>query len=297
MSSYHKSVLLQETIDGLQIQKSKKYIDATLGGAGHALEIVKGGGIVLGIDQDEDALAFVTNEIQREYKEIEINRDIFLKQGNFNNLGQIAREKGFDPVAGILFDLGVSSHQFDTKERGFSFQGNAPLDMRMDKSLSVTAADLINGLTKGELMQLFERYGDEYLSKKIAQKIVEKRLEGPIQRTLDLATLITGVYPRGMHKIHPATKVFQALRIAVNDEIESLKNALPQSVALLETKGRLAVISFHSLEDRIVKQTFLDFEAQGLGKIITKKPIMPSEKEIEENRRARSSKLRIFEKI
>lgn len=292
MSDYHISVLLQETIDALQVKSGKKYIDATLGSGGHTEEIIKKGGVVLGIDQDQDAIAYTKEKFASSNEST-----VQVVQGNFNNIEEIAKQHGFSTVSGILLDLGVSSHQFDDATRGFSFQGDNPLDMRMDKHLSVTAKDLVNGLTKGELIELFEKYGEEYFAKRIAEKITMQRLESPIETTGELARLIASCYPKGMHKIHPATKVFQALRIAVNDELGSLKQALPQSVALLEKGGRLVIISFHSLEDRIVKELFEKFEEQGQGKVITKKPIVPSEGEIAKNRKSRSSKLRIFEKI
>lgn len=294
MSDYHISVLLQEVVDGLQVQKDEKYIDATMGAAGHSWEILKNEGIVLGIDQDIDAIHEVQNDSRFTIYDL---RKFKIVQGNFAKIEEIAKENGFESVAGILFDLGVSSHQLDSEERGFSFLKEAPLDMRMDKELAVTAKDLVNGLHKGELIQLFTKYGEEPFAKRIAQKIVDTRLMHPIETTTELANLVASVYPRGNHKVHPATKVFQALRIAVNDELGSLESSLPQALTLLKNGGRIVVISFHSLEDRIVKQTFLDWEEKGLGKIITKKPIEPTEKEKEKNRRSRSSKLRIFEKI
>lgn len=287
MSDYHKSVLLQETIDGLNIQKGKKYIDGTLGAGGHSRAIAERGGEVLGIDQDKDAL--------EEAKKNLSGLPVTIAYGNFAHLLTLARENGFGSVSGILFDIGVSSHQLDSAERGFSFMQDSPLDMRMDASLSVTAADLVNGLNKGELAELFIKYGEEKFANRIAQNIVRQREVTPITTTMELAQVIYRSYPvKG--KIHPATRVFQALRIAVNDELNSLSDALPQALELLESQGRIAVITFHSLEDRIVKNTFKDFAANGLGRIITDKPIEPSLAEQEENRRSRSAKLRIFEK-
>lgn len=287
MSKYHKSVLLQEAIDGLNIEKGKKYIDATLGAGGHTKEIVVRGGVVLGIDQDSDSLQEAKQNLE--------GLPVTIVYGNFVNVLTIARENGFDSISGILFDIGVSSHQFDEGNRGFSFQYDSPLDMRMDKNLAVTAADLINGLTKGELVELFIKYGEEKFAHRIAERIVREREDHPVTTTAELAQLVTRSYPiKG--KIHPATKVFQALRIAVNDELNVLKESLPQAVELLESKGRVVVITFHSLEDRIVKESFRSFEEKGLGKVITDKPIQPTREEIEENRRSRSAKLRIFEK-
>lgn len=284
---YHKSVLLQETIDGLNIEKGKKYIDCTLGAGGHTREIVARGGVVLGIDQDTDAL--------EEAKKNLGGLPVTIVYGNFAHLLTIARENGFEKVSGVLFDVGVSSHQLDSAERGFSFMQDSPLDMRMDRSLQVTAADLVNGLNKGELVELFVKYGEEKFANRIAQNIVRQREKAPIVTTKDLADIIYRSYPvKG--KIHPATRVFQALRIAVNDELHSLEDGLQQAVELLESHGRIAVISFHSLEDRIVKNTFRDFAERGLGNIITDKPIEPTLSEQEENRRSRSAKLRVFEK-
>lgn len=294
MSDYHRSVLLQEVVDGLQIKPGEKYIDATMGAAGHTQAILDRGGIVLALDQDKDAIEYVQQELRSKSQELRDRLKII--QGNFAKIGEIAQENDFTEVSGILFDLGVSSHQLDSAERGFSFLQEAPLDMRMDQKLAITAKDLVNGLNKGELMELFTKYGEEPFAKRIAQKIVEERETAPITTTTKLARLIAKVYPRGNHKVHPATKVFQALRIAVNDELVSLESALPQAMALLKGNGRLCVISFHSLEDRIVKYTFAKWQKEGLGKIITEKPIEPTEEEREENRRSRSSKLRIFQK-
>lgn len=282
--------MLSEAVDALHVEKGKKYIDATLGGGGHAIEIVKRGGIVLGIDVDLDAINYVEEKIKNQ---IANSKNATLVRGNFLQITEIARENGFEEVSGILFDLGVSSYQFDKAERGFSFQREGPLDMRMDQSLSVKAADLINGLTKAELTKLFDKYGEERFAKKIAGAIVKARLEQPIHKTTELSGIIertTGI----REKIHPATRVFQALRIAVNDEIHVLEDALGQSVRLLEDAGRIVVISFHSLEDRVVKRAFLEFEDQGLGSMVTRKPILPSEHELRENPRARSAKLRVF---
>lgn len=289
MSEYHISVLLQEVLDGLQVRPGEKYIDGTLGAAGHALAICQKGGLVLGIDQDEDSIAYV--------KEHAKDTRLTVVKGNFANMADIAQTNGFGNVSGILLDLGISSHHVDEGSRGFSFLQEAPLDMRMDRSLAVTAKDLVNGLHKGELTELFTKYGEERFAKRIAEAIVTARQSKPIETTRELAAIVARCYPRGEHKVHPATKVFQALRIAVNDELHALESVLPQAVNLLEPHGRLAVISFHSLEDRIVKLAFEAFEKKGLGEIITKKPIEPSLEEQEDNRRSRSSKLRIFEKL
>lgn len=294
MSNYHVSVLLQEAVDALQIQKGKKYIDATLGAGGHSREIVERGGIVLGIDQDSEAIQFVEEELR--VKNQELRNNITIAQGNFSTIAQIARENEFEKVSGILFDIGVSSHQLDTNVRGFSFLTDGPLDMRMSSSLGTTAADLVNGLHKGELADLFTKYGEEPFAKKAAEAIVQERLERPIQTTKDLADLIARSIPK-IGKVHPATKVFQALRIAVNDELFALEKGLDEALGLLETNGRLVVITFHSLEDRIVKKAFEAYEEKGLGQIQTKKPIVPSNEEIESNKRSRSAKMRVLERI
>lgn len=293
MSDYHVSVFLKEAVDALNVQSGEKYIDATFGGGGHSFEIAKRGGEVLGIDVDEDAIRNYEKENTKH--EGAVTKRIRVAQGNFANITSIAEENNFKDVDGILFDLGVSSHQFDTADRGFSFQKDNALDMRMDMELSVKASDLVNGLTKKELVMLFERYGEEHFARKIAEAIVGARSKKPIESTIDLAQVIERAVGR-REKIHPATRVFQALRIAVNDELHSLENGLRQSVLLLGSDGRLVVITFHSLEDRIVKRAFLDYAQQGLGTVQTAKPLVPGDQEVQRNQRARSAKLRIFKK-
>jgi len=298
MNDFHKPVLLQEVIDFLRVKRGSKYIDATLGGGGHSKKILEQGGIVLGIDQDEDAIQFVKKNFKFEI----LNFKLVLVKGNFKNIDEIAHLKGFDKVSGILFDLGVSSFQLENPERGFSYQREGPLDMRMDKKLKVQAADLLNILTKGELDELFFKLGEENNARIISDGIVRARGIKPIRTTEDLVSVIqeslgkkgrTSAFDRS--KV--AKRIFQALRIAVNDELNNLKEALPGAYTLLDRRGRLVVISFHSLEDRIVKNTFKEFESKNMGKIITKKPIVPSFLEIEKNSRSKSAKLRAFEKI
>ncbi len=301
MSDYHESVLLQEAIGELKVKPGGEYIDATLGGGGHTLEILNRGGIVLGIDVDEDAIEHVRNELRIRNDELSIGKRLKLIRGNFAKIEEIAKENGFSRVDGILLDLGVSSHQLDKGDRGFSFQSDAPLDMRMDTSLGVKAQDLINGLTKGELYDLLNKYGEEEFTRPIVRNIISAREVKPIETTRELAQVIFRAYPIKYKKIHPATKTFQALRIAVNDELNSLKTALPQAIDLLESKGReskgrLVVITFHSLEDKIVKKAFLDFESNNLGRVMYKKPIEPSDSEKNINNRSRSAKMRVFEK-
>lgn len=297
MSDYHTSVLLQQAIEQLSITSGKKYIDGTVGGGGHTLEILKRGGRVLGIDVDDEALEFAKKDLRFKIKDLRIGTDLLLVQGNFKNIDLIAEANGFEKVAGILLDLGISSHHVDTAERGFSFQKDGPLDMRMDKNLQVSASDLVNGLTKGELYELFMKFGEERFARSIVTHIVEARKQNKITTTVELAHIIKKAVPFSKKGMHPATKVFQALRIAVNDELNVLTETLPKAVSLLESKGRLVIITFHSLEDRIVKQYFLACEEKGLGRIITKKPISPTDEEITTNSRSRSSKLRVFEKI
>ncbi|MDP2637873.1 MAG: 16S rRNA (cytosine(1402)-N(4))-methyltransferase RsmH [Candidatus Levybacteria bacterium] len=300
MSNYHKSVLLQKTIDGLRVKKDGKYIDATLGGGGHTKQILELGGVVLGIDADQDSIDHV-RELKIKNSKLKIWERLRIIRGNFRDIDKIAHSNSFNNIAGIIFDLGVSSHQIDSSRRGFSFQSEGPLDMRMDQELGVTARDLIKILTKEELCEIFTKYGEESRAWIISDAIVKARNIKPIETTGELARVIeNGLKRKGMSAgFSPASqskKVFQALRIIVNDELNAIGEALPKAVDLLEENGRLCVISFHSLEDRIVKNKFIEFEEKSLGEIITEKPMVPSEKEIEENNRARSAKLRIFER-
>jgi len=293
MNKYHTSVLLQEVLTFLAIKYAGLYIDCTLGGGGHAFEIISRGGRVLGFDVDDDAVGFVKEKLRE--KDLNEGKELTIVQANFSQLGTIAPKIGFEKVDGILLDLGVSSHQFDTAERGFSFK-EGPLDMRMGKELGVKASDLINGLTEKELRELFEKFGEEPNAWKIAKKIVEVRKTRQITKTEELAELIRSIV-YGEQSVHPATRVFQALRIAVNDELNVLQEVLPQAIELLKPQGRLVVISFHSLEDRIVKQTFESLKKENKVNVLTDKPIMASEEEVLQNRRARSAKLRAIEKV
>ena len=281
MTDFHISVLLKETIDGLKVIENKKYIDATLGGGGHSFEILRLGGEALGIDVDKEAIEHIEKNKKPE--------NLTIARGNFRDIDKIARSNNFDKVAGIIFDLGVSSHQIDSVERGFSFQNEGPLDMRMDQELGVRALDLIKILTKGELNEIFTKFGEESRSWQISEAIVSARSVKEIKTTKDLAQIVFKI--AGQSK-----KAFQALRIVVNDELNAITDTLPKAVALLEPRGRLCVISFHSLEDRIVKNSFKEFEMKNMGRIITQKPIAPGAHEIALNKRARSAKLRIFEK-
>lgn len=269
---YHKPVLLQSACHFLDVRPGGQYIDCTLGGGGHALEIIKLGGQVLGLDQDPEALAACPQV------------DGLTKvQTNFIHLQEVAQEYHWQPD-GILLDLGISSHQIDTASRGFSFQKSGPLDMRMDPTLSHSAADLVNHLSVSDLAMILRDFGEIPNAKTLAAKIVFYK---PFLTTIDLAK-ITGKYTR---------QVFQALRIAVNDELGALGNVLPQALEILKSKGIIVVISFHSLEDRIVKQTFQDWAREKVGVILTPKPVVPDPEEINTNPRAKSAKLRSFQKI
>ncbi|MEK7559127.1 MAG: 16S rRNA (cytosine(1402)-N(4))-methyltransferase RsmH [Patescibacteria group bacterium] len=295
MNNFHKPVLLKEVIEYLNVRKDSKYIDATLGGGGHTEEILKLGGKVLGIDVDKDALDFVRDRITQ----IDNSENLTLFCGNFKDIDTIAHLNNFDKVSGIILDLGVSSHQIDTLERGFSYQKNGPLDMRMDKNLSIKAADLLQILTKGELNELFNKLGEEYSSRRISERIVSARRIKKLETTDDLLRAILGNDHEvsAFERARILSKIFQALRIAVNDELNNLREVLPKAIDLLDKSANLLIISFHSLEDRIVKKTFEEYEKKGIGEILTKKPIIPSLEEIKNNSRSRSSKLRIFKKI
>lgn len=285
MSIFHESALLHEVVEALDIKSGETYVDATLGGGGHTRGILDRGGKVIGIDLDEEALNFVRSTIK--------SKDLVLKQGNFVNLDQILEKQGIKEVSGIVFDLGVSSHQLDSSERGFSFRKNSPLDMRMSLDIKVTAGDLVNGLNEGELYELFTKYGEERNARRISRAVVRSRFEEEITTTKNLAGIIERVVGN-KEKIHPATRVFLALRIAVNDELNNLEKVLPKAASLLKKNGRLVVISFHSLEDRLVKN-FIRSESSLAG--VNKKPIVPKEEEIKRNSRVRSAKLRIAEKL
>lgn len=303
-SAYHIPALLNETVDLLNVRPGLRFIDATLGGGGHSEEIAKRKGTVLGIDQDPEAVSFASERLKVALRHSSGQACPGLVppkivQSNFSRIDEVARTCGFEKVDGILFDLGVSSHQLETPNRGFSFNQEGPLDMRMDSSLSVSAKDLVNGLNEGELADLFLKLGEERLSRRYAKAICRARQIKPIETCNELSEIILKeALPRGrFDRTHPATRVFQALRIAVNDELNSLREALPKAVDLLDKNGRLVILSFHSLEDGIVKRFFAEQEQKGLLKIITKKPITPSIEEVKINPRARSAKLRAAEKV
>src|SRR3989344_587772 len=286
MSIFHESVLYKEVLEGLNVKPGEIYVDATLGGGGHAKGILDLGGKVIGIDTDPDAINFVKKTIK--------SKDLSLEEGNFAELDAILKRHNISKVSGVLFDLGASSYQLSKEERGFSFRASAPLDMRMNPEQTVTAADLVNGLNEGELYELFTKLGEERNARRIARAVVRSRLKERIKTTLQLASIIEASVGRSKQKIHPATRVFLALRVAVNDELNNLKKVLPKAERLLKHKGKIAVISFHSLEDRIVKN-FIKESKQLLE--VNEKPIVPTREELEKNLRARSAKLRVAEKI
>ena len=297
MVKFHEPVLLNEVIKYLAVKKNGKYIDATVGGGGHSKAICQLGGQILGLDCDPEALnsarEYLTTACPPHSCKLNVvNASWRLLSGNFKDLAKIAAEAGWVKVDGILFDLGVSSHQLESLERGFSFRSEAPLDMRMDPTLTVTAADLINGLTGKELEKLFWEMSEEYRFKRLARAIVEARRLKPIKTCQELVEIIIKAVG-GRGKIHPATRVFQALRIVVNDELNNLRQVLPQALSILNKDGRLVVISFHSLEDRLVKLALKDKRLR----VITKKPVLATITQVRFNRRARSAKLRIAEKL
>jgi 16S rRNA (cytosine1402-N4)-methyltransferase len=307
----HNSVLLNESLEVLKPQKNDLFVDATLGIGGHSEAILKTNERirVIGIDQDQNALRLANERLEK------FGERFISVHANFSEIKSILTDLKTEKVDGILADLGVSSLQFDDAERGFSFRFDAPLDMRMNQdSETETAAELLQILSEEEIANIIYQYGEERFSRRIARRIVEKRKSGePVETTSELATLIAKAIGRGKKdKIHPATKTFQALRIAVNRELEILEDFIRDAVDILKPKGRLAIITFHSLEDRIVKQTFQKLSgkcfcpprlprcvcgAEKKIEILTKKPIIPDEIEIEENPRSRSAKLRACLKI
>jgi len=303
----HKPVLLQETIEALAVQPGGRYVDCTVGGGGHALAVLEHsapGGQLLGIDADPEAIRLSSARLES-YRD-----SVLLVNDNFNNIDEICRRYSFVPVHGILFDLGLSTYQLDDDPRGFSFQRDAELDMRFDPQQTTTAADIVNTASETELALILYEYGEERFSRRIARRIVQQR---PITTTLQLAAVVeAAVGGRRGSRIHPATRTFQALRIAVNRELESLESALAKSVGVLGVGGRLVVISYHSLEDRIVKH-FMQKEAsdcicppavpecrcghKASLRILTKRVIVPAEDEVRDNPRSRSAKMRVAEKI
>lgn len=306
----HLSVLPEEVIEGLKIDPSGIYVDGTLGGGGHAFlvaEKLSRGGKLIGIDRDAEA-------IEAAAKRLDPFKDrVTIVKGNYENAKQILSDLGIDKVNGILLDLGVSSYQFDNKDRGFSYREDAPLDMRMDRSDVMTAYDVVNTYGESELYRILKDYGEEKFAKNIAARIVKRRENAPIRTTFELTEVIKASIPAKFRETggHPSKKTFQAIRIEVNRELDILKNVIGDLIDLLAPGGRLCIISFHSLEDRIVKQAFKEAESpcicppdfpvcvcgrKSRGTVVTRKPVTAGEEELESNQRAHSAKLRIFEK-
>ncbi len=310
MEFVHKSVLLNETIDGLNIQPDGIYVDGTLGGGGHAYEVCRrlgDKGSIVGIDQDAAAIEAAGNRLK------DFGEKVTIVRSNYCDMKSKLHELGIDKVDGIVLDLGVSSYQLDTAERGFSYREAAPLDMRMDTRQKMTARDIVNDYEEMELYRVIRDYGEDKFAKNIAKHIVAARKVKPIETTGELTEIIRASIPMKYQKKsgHPAKRTFQAIRIELNRELEVLKDSLDDMIDLLNPGGRLCIITFHSLEDRIVKSAFRknenpctcpsDFPVCVCGKvskgsILTRKPILPSEEEMEENSRAKSAKLRIFER-
>ena len=303
----HVPVLLDECIKGLNINPNGIYVDGTLGGAGHSSQIVKRiskNGLLLGIDRDEEAIC-VAKERLKDYSNVKLIHD------NHDNIKNILADLNIPEVNGILLDLGVSSYQLDERNRGFSYMQESDLDMRMDKSSVLTAKFVVNNYSEEDLANIIYEYGEEKFSRRIAKNICEYRKEKRIETTSELVKIIEKSVPRKKGEGHPAKRTFQAIRIEVNDEIKPLYNTILDCIDVLKSEGRLCVITFHSLEDRAVKNAFIQAEGRctcppglpycvcgckSLGKIITKKPILPSEQEMEQNTRSKSAKLRIFQK-
>lgn len=310
MEFNHVSVLLNETIEGLNIKPDGIYADGTLGGAGHSYQIaskLNGLGRLIGFDQDEDAIKAST-EMLKEFKNVTIVRS------NYRNMKEELNNRGIEKVDGILLDLGVSSYQLDTVSRGFSYKEEAPLDMRMDNRNEVTARDIVNNYSQGDLFRIIRDYGEDKFAANIAKHIVMNREIKPIETTTELAEIVKAAIPMKFRKQggHPAKQTFQAIRIELNSELSVLKESLMDMIDLLNPNGRICIITFHSLEDRIVKNIFKEAEdpctcpknfptcvcgKKSKGKVITRKPILPSEEELKLNLRSKSAKLRIFEKI
>lgn len=305
----HKSVLLEETIDNLNINPNGIYVDGTLGGAGHSFEIVKrlNNGRLIGIDQDEAAIEAATEHL-REFKD-----KVTVIRSNYSNMKSLLENISITRVNGILLDLGVSSYQLDTPERGFSYREDAPLDMRMDTRNVKTAKDIVNNYSEMELFRIIRDYGEDNFAKNIAKHIVRMREQKPIETTFELNEAIKAAIPMKlrMNTGHPSKRTFQAIRIELNQELDVLKNSLQDMIELLAPGGRLCIITFHSLEDRIVKSCFRMNEnpctcppnfpvcvcnKQSQGTVISRKPILPSAEEMDYNKRSKSAKLRVFEK-
>ncbi|MCI6422083.1 MAG: 16S rRNA (cytosine(1402)-N(4))-methyltransferase RsmH [Blautia sp.] len=311
MEFKHKSVLLEETIQNLKVKPDGIYVDGTLGGGGHALEVCRqlsAKGSLIGIDQDDAAIDAAGNRL-REFQD-----RVTIIRSNYCNMKKELNRHGITSVDGIVLDLGVSSYQLDNAQRGFTYREDVPLDMRMDQRNSRTAKDIVNTYSEQELFRIIRDYGEDRFAKNIAKNICAARMEKPVETTGELTEIIKKSIPAKMRMTggHPAKKTFQAIRIELNQELEVLKNSLDDMIDLLNDEGRICVITFHSLEDRIVKTIFRrnenpctcppDFPVcvcgkKSKGKVITRKPILPSEEELEENTRSKSAKLRVFERM
>ena len=310
MEFKHYSVLLEETVDGLQVKPDGIYVDGTLGGGGHAYEVCQrlgDKGRFIGIDQDEAAIEAAGIRL------VDFGERVTIVRSNYCDMKSKLQELGIDKVDGIVLDLGVSSYQLDTAERGFSYREDAPLDMRMDRRQEMTAGDIVNNYSEMELFRIIRDYGEDKFAKNIAKHIVMEREKVPIKTTAQLVEVIKRAIPMKFQKTagHPAKRTFQAIRIELNRELEVLKDSLDDMIDMLNEGGRICIITFHSLEDRIVKSAFRKNEDPctcpshfpvcvcgnvSKGKVITRKPILPSEEELEENSRSKSAKLRIFER-
>jgi 16S rRNA (cytosine1402-N4)-methyltransferase len=306
---YHEPVMVKEVIESLLVSKTGIYVDCTVGGAGHSYAILKEtDAFLVGIDCDDQALQYAEKRLA------EFGSRKVLIRANFADLGKILKDLNIEKVDGVLLDLGVSSHQLDTEQRGFSFNQQALLDMRMDRSLKISAYDIVNSFAQDELKNIIRLYGEEKMAARIARAISKKRLQSPIETTTELAAIIASCMPAKLkwQKIHPATRTFQAIRIAVNNELDNIRPAIDAAAEALKPGGRLCVISFHSLEDRIVKNEirflggvcicpkdipFCVCQKEAKLKNLTPKVIVPAAEEIEANPRARSAKLRVARRI
>lgn len=311
MEFKHKSVLLYETVDELNIKPDGIYVDGTLGGGGHSYEIagrLSGGGRLIGIDQDEDAIKAAGKRLEPYMDRVTIVRN------NYCNMDKVLDELGIDKVDGIMLDLGVSSYQLDAADRGFTYNVDTALDMRMDQRQEITAKDIVNEYSEFDLYRIIRDYGEDRFAKNIAKHIVAARQEKPIETTFELNDIIKAAIPMKVRATggHPSKRTYQAIRIELNKELEVLENSIDMMIDRLKPEGRLCIITFHSLEDRIVKTRFRNNEnpctcPPGFpacvcgkvpkGRVITRKPIVPTDEEINENSRSKSSKLRVFERV
>ncbi|MCR5310986.1 MAG: 16S rRNA (cytosine(1402)-N(4))-methyltransferase RsmH [Lachnospiraceae bacterium] len=310
MEFKHYSVMLNEAIEYLDIKPEGRYLDGTLGGAGHSSVIaskLEGTGKLYGVDQDSEAIEAATKKLEPFKEHVEVIKS------NYRDAVKILKSKGVTGLDGILLDLGVSSYQLDNEERGFSYRFDTPLDMRMDKDASLTAREIVNTYSKEELAKIIRDYGEDRFAQNIAKHIVEARTLKPIETTFELNDIIRAAIPMKIQATggHPSKRTFQAIRIECNHELEVLKDSLKEMMEFLNPGGRMVIITFHSLEDRIVKDAFKEQEnpcicppnfpvcvcgRKPLGKVITKKPVLPTEKELSENSRSKSAKLRVFER-